>query len=238
MKGYLSLSYIIAFAVLIITLTFVIFAYISHFEQDLSSYEISSKKLGEMYILNKIITSKNCISTGETGTLNQSLIIAANGGGELDYAYLPDFGHYVKVDDLTNGNGWDWTFGYRRNMVIGNYKIFEIPVSIVDGDVVKPGKISVGVISSKDDILLLVAGAAERAWVKGSYTTTFTPTIKDQGMVSIASDRICDSDGDCKYLLNAVMDPTTLTIGSSYFCELTFEKVAGPKIETYIQGCT
>lgn len=222
----------IAFAVIIVTLTFVVFAYLEHFEQKSEGYEISSKKLGEMYILNKIITSKNCISTGETGILNETLLDDANGGGELECAYLPDFGHYVKVDDLSDGVGWNWEFGYRRESRIGRYKFFEFPITIKDGNTAKPGKIRLGVVSGKDDLIIYLAGQAERAWIKtapgGIFEKNFiAPETVESFNVEFDGDKICEKNKECKKLLNATVEDIDILKGTNGKCVINYKKVGG-----------
>ncbi len=226
MKGYLSLSYMIAFAIFIIAVGFLVFHYFAAFEQKTEGYEISSKKLGEIYIFNKIITSRNCLSTGETGILNRTLLDSADGGEELDCAYLPDFGYYVEVEDIDTGEKWE--FGYRRKSRIGKYKFFKIPVSIKnnDGTEVHEGKISVGIISMKDDLLIYLTGMAERAWVKGGLTKKFTVPDKDYDLkIEFKRNEICEKGGVCKKLSNAILEAQSQYIGTPVECSITYKKV-------------
>lgn len=165
-KGHLHLSYMISGTIFIVSIAFAIWLLLTSTQLETEGFRTTELRLGEMSIFNKIITSRNCLSTGETGVLNETLLNESNQttSEELACAFLPKFGHLVIVDNLTNGEGWDWEFGYNNSKLIGQYKYFDLPVAIKNhnGTESTPGRMRLGIIS---DDLSLICSMVEEAWM-------------------------------------------------------------------------
>lgn len=216
-----------ASAIIIILMFFIIYMLFSSAEQKTGAYSQATLEVGKFYIFNKIMTSRNCISTGETGVLDKSLLDAADASGEeLECAYLADYTHYVKVDNLTNGEGWDWTFGYVGSSAWE--ESVESYVAISDGNDVFPGLLKVILVSSdpsieddEEDVIVCLTGGAERAWTKGESNVNcyvdFT-TGGSERLIDFKQDEIClkNPDGStirCRPLKGAArLSPTTKTV--------------------------
>ena len=179
-KGFLTSTF--TSIITIISMIFIIYLLVSNAQMNIESYSTATMELGKFFIFNRIVTSRNCTSTGETGILNKTLLDDAHAlGEELECVYLPDYAHFVQVDDLTNGEGWDWTFGYRGT---GKWRDkFESYVSIIDGDNVIPAFLSVTVIAQgttkdqtgntdKDEGLICLTRGVEMAWKDGDSKTS------------------------------------------------------------------
>jgi len=230
---------------IIVTVFFVIAMVIYSAKMRTDTFYTTSLILSKHYVFNKVITSKNCLSTGEAGVLDRDLIERANAdGGELECALLPDVSHYIKVDDLTNGLGWDWKFGYK------GYTKWEDSivsyVTIKDGDSYKPGLISVATMVAipsdklppgKDtNGLLCLTGAAERAWSEGEYKAKCFVSLISKSPLTIhfEGDKICLEGPDkkvCKTTKNANIENYEDSFEMKYFslfCEVEFKKVEEP----------
>lgn len=202
--------------------------------QKTENYATATRIVSKYYVFNKIVASRNCISTGETGVLEKELLDLADGGDELECARLPDISHYVKVDNLTNGEGWDWGFGY-----VGSWEtVIKSYVSIKDGNTISPGMISVsfnsvdpGVITDKDDELVCLTGAAERAWKLGEREKTCSVEFPESRTIHFNVDEIClidqkDNVMRCRKLGDGVIvvDETCLRRLTDRYCTVKFVK--------------
>ena len=176
MKGSGILTKVITTGVILISLGFVVFAILAFPMESTQTFSMSSVQLGELYVLNKILTSNEGISTGETGVLNKTRLDDAHAdGGELECVYLLDYKHYIKIDDLSNGDGWDWYFGS-----FGGFweEVIEVPVVIMDGNKAIPGLASITISAQEimvgDDVqpgndngLICITKAINDAWENG-----------------------------------------------------------------------
>lgn len=233
-KGSVLITLLTSGAI-IIGMVFIIYLLFNTAELRVDAYAEAMMQTNKFSIFHKITSSRDCISTGDIGTLNKTLLDeAAADGGELECAYLPDCAHYVKVDNLENGEGWDWKFGL---MGYGKFlDEIELYVTIDDGERTVPGLMSVEVnckdpaINGIDDnFLVCLTGAAERAWVKGELMKTCN--VGDQKMAAknmyifFHENEICLEDGDCRQLRYAVMNEETEGKGSNYdFCKIRYVK--------------
>ena len=212
-------TFITAFAsaLILILIFFIIFMLFSTAGQKTDAYSQASLELGKFYVFDKIVTSRNCISTGEIGILDKELLDAASAsGGELEYAALPDYAHYVRVDDLTNGESWDWKFGYTGGSKWED--TIECYVSIKNGDKLTPGFLKVTVISKEpsiedqdDDVLMCLTGGAERAWVKGEYNVNcYCLECSIQTEAHFKEDEICLETGGTEVRCRSLRGETKL----------------------------
>ncbi|UCG95624.1 MAG: hypothetical protein JSV92_01070 [archaeon] len=239
-KGYLHLSYMIAGTVLIITVAFVIWVALTSSQTEDEGFDITERKLGEMTIMNKLITSRECLSTGETGILNQTLLDEAEltPDSELPCALLPNFGHYVMVDNLTNGDGWDWEFGYKNEYSIGKYKYFDFPVAIKNHDgSATPGRMRLGIIHMSNDIMVQTTYLAENSWFTldiGQKKSTLL-LYKDMWLISeikIDNKKICfegfekNMCRDLEYaeLMEKEISISDVSMQHAGGCKVTFQK--------------
>ncbi len=253
-KGYTHLSYMIAFTIIVVGVAFSIWTYFSSAQTKEVGLEQTERTIGEMTILNRIITSRKCISTGESGVLNLTLLNMANANpnDELPCANLPNFGHYVLVDNLTNGNGWDWEFGYKNKDMLEKYKYFDLPVAIEDNSgMVTPGRLRLGISHSSKDMLLSFAYESERVYtnlkIGQKYTSKskVTNNLFGAGTAKFKRKEICLENGAnvvCKKLQHAILEPSSDSIGSfqSYDCTIEFKKIisaAEPRVKVDI-SCT
>ena len=111
MKG----SIITAFtsALIIISVFFVIMMLISSAKLRSDTFSTASLELGKMYVFNKVISSKNCLSTGETGVLDKSLL---------------DIGHYTS--DEFEMSGAEFVAGSIDDRIINNGEYFDLNVTV------------------------------------------------------------------------------------------------------------
>jgi len=235
-KGFTA-PQLLLFLFMIISLIFVTTAYAAFSDSKMNAYKSASRELGKLYVMNKLITSKKCISTGETGVLNRTLLDEVDGLGELYCAYLPDYTHYVRVDDMTNGEGWDWEFGYEGSTdwqddvefygsVRGDYTT--IPARIM----VTVSTKDPSVHGEGDDLIICMVGAAERAWKLGEKRKTCRVSGKVIGDKNIHfyDDKICleETDGTeirCKSLNEAhIEDVAGLRKSDEDQCTVKFVK--------------
>jgi len=177
-----------------------------------------TEELGSMAIMYKLITSKDCLSTGRMGILNASLLNKADGGDELNCAYLPNFGWYAVVEDLKSGK--KWKFGYNNNAKM----LKRFPVTIDYGDKSNPGQMTLSLVYQKDDLTVYMTNAAEVAWVNGSFKGIYPYRV---GLVHLKfkGNKICNIN-KCKKLLNAVTEIKNVDSYASAadFCYFKLEK--------------
>ena len=231
--------------IIIISIVFVMFALWSSIDQKKDAYLHASLELGKMYTLNKVISSTDCLSTGEVGVLDKTLLDnAAASGNELDCAKLPDFSHKVKVEDLTTPT--EWVFGYTG---FGDWEdTMTTYVSIVDGDTIIPGKLSLKIMSSDSailggDELICFVGAAERAWVFDNYEAVCMFESSTSKKIKFDGDKICleDSGGNiikCKDLVYSTTEIKSCdVVQNTASCTLNYIKTPGPPPHLTIDKC-
>lgn len=237
MKG--SLSTAVTAGLIILSMIFIVILLFSTAELTAESYASATLQISKFSVFHKIMTSRNCVSTGETGILNKTLLDDANNGGELECAYLPDCAHYVRVDNLNNGESWDWKFGYKGD---GDWQDYmETYVSIMDGSDVIPGFVSMKINckdpvinEEEDNFIICLTAAAERAWITGELEKKCnmgSEIMADKLIdVDFDPDKIClkDSGGviECRDFYRAVADDVTKQKGSQKdMCTVKYVKV-------------
>ncbi len=224
---------------IIICLVFIVMLLYNTAELRVESYAEATMQTSKFYIFQKIASSKSCLSTGDMGALNKTLLDdAAADGGELECAYIPDCAHYVRVDNLENGKSWDWEFGLEG---YGKFRDkVETHVTIDDGNKAVPGLMSVEINCKdptinelEDNFLVCLAAAAERAWIKGELTKTCN--VGDEKMlmktmsIYFKPDEICLEDGDCRRLQYAVLEETTKGKAATHdYCKIRYVKGGDP----------
>lgn len=225
--------------VIIISMLFIVILLFHTAELRVESYAEATMQTSKLYIFQKIASSRDCISTGDIGALNKTLLDMADAAGdELECAYIPDCVHYVRVDNLENGEGWDWEFG------LEGYGYFhdkvEAYVIIDDGNKAVPGFMSVEINCKdpvinepSDNFLVCLTAAAERAWVKGELTKTCNvgddKLLGKTMQIQFRQNEICLKDIMCRHLQYAVLDDSTEEKApSNDYCKITYVKSGSP----------
>lgn len=156
-------------------------------------------------LFHRLVTSRECLSTGRTGILNKTLLDRADGGGELNSAYLPGMAYWIEVKDLETGD--EWKFGYKPTdkKYRDKYKETMILLKYPDNHINR-GKISFYTMS-EEPVVNLVYGA-EKTWV-GTEPKIVVPGGKTK--IVLKENKVCH--GNCventsRKLINSKLDVT------------------------------
>lgn len=121
-----------------------------------------TSELQSLSLLNRIVSSEECLGTGETGILSYRSLEEKDRTDLRECAYLPEMKYEVRVE----GRGEEWRFGNVNFHGEDGY-VLTYPVGIERDGSVKKGKVKVKSLFASDDITLASRKYATEAWVRG-----------------------------------------------------------------------
>lgn len=181
---------------------------------------LSTEQLKTMPTFHKLISSRECLSTGRVGILNKTVLDDVNGGGELSCAYLPGVGYYTEINDLENNK--KWSFGY-EGQGSGLYSKSFVLIKYPNGEI-HQGEVKF--YSSLGDPVVKTVYAAEKAWMSSEPLTV---DIISEKSITLKPKKVCYGNEDvnhCKKLMNSKLNVGTdgVVFDSSSYASITFSK--------------
>lgn len=209
----------------------------------------TSKDLQKLMLFQNIITSKNCLGTGNTGVLNYSSLKKAQNTKFWECTEIPYSSYYIIVKDLQNDR--EFKFGvkpfnykeYDNFERFWHHKTYHVgikyPTECSSGKLenckrrIHPAKISFYPSYEKKDRMLMFASLAEKTLKRpgDKVNTSFVP--KRNFKLIFKEDKICTSKNICKPLYNVKLKEETyeITTGEYKICTLKYEVIEKNKID-------
>lgn len=147
----------------------------------------ASKEVVATTTLHQLITSKSCVSTGETGILSVAKLTSAfNARDELSCSYVPNLGYRITVVDLVDLRN-AWYFGYTCPWYCSVRQ--EAVIIVYPDGRARPARLTYTYSYRDDDLLLYVVDQAAKTFYTGRDIRTVTFSNHSETLRSFSDQR-------------------------------------------------